>query len=100
MPRKQQAEVVSSDNGSGAIVRRLDALLGLVAEWELTDSGVVRRGAEAQTIRLSRAGMRPVEIATITGRALSNITRDISRARKRKLLPRAAATNRRRRRSG
>ncbi len=71
-----------------AILRRLDALIGLIVEWR-PNSEMSQRSAEEQTIKLRKAGLRPVEIARITGRALTNITRDISAARKKGKLPKS-----------
>lgn len=71
-----------------AVVRRLDALIGLIVEWR-PSSEISQRSAEEQTIKLRKSGLRPVEIARITGRALSNVTRDISVARKKGKLPKS-----------
>jgi len=82
----------SGDESTGepgnAVVRRLDVLIALIVEWR-PNSEMSQRSAVEQTIRLRKAGLRPVEIARITGRAVTNITRDISAARKKGLLPKS-----------
>ncbi len=62
------------------IAKRLEVLIGLLVE---TAPALGSRGrtAEEQTIRLARAGLRPVEIADILSRQASNVTRDITKAR-------------------
>jgi len=78
----------TAEGGDNSIVRRLDALIALIVEWRPT-SEMSQRSAEEQTIKLRKVGLRPVEIARITGRAVSNITRDISAARKKGKLPKS-----------
>ena len=75
-----------------AAVDRLDTLLGLLVEWRVEDGKLVSRSAEEQTLRLARARLRPIEIASITGRAQTNIGRDLSKSKR-------ARSVRRRRRS-
>jgi hypothetical protein len=79
---------VNTETVDSPVVRRLDALIALLVEWRPA-SEASQRSAEDQTIKLRKAGLRPVEIAHITGRALSNITRDISNARKKGRLPKS-----------
>jgi hypothetical protein len=76
------------DDSQDAMLRRLDALIALIVEWR-PSSEMSQRTAEEQTIKLRKSGLRPVEIARITGRAMSNVTRDISAARKKGKLPKA-----------
>ena len=78
----------TTGEADNAVLRRLDALIALIVEWG-PSSELSQRSAEEQTIKLRKAGLRPVEIARITGRALTNITRDISAARKKGLLPKS-----------
>jgi transposase len=66
-------------------VRRLDAILGLLVQGGLTPGQ--KRTAESQTILLYKVGLRPFEIAKITGRHANNVRRDIAEARKSGLLP-------------
>ena len=79
---KKQAPTVAdtSTDSEDAVIRRLDAILGLLVQWQPAEGA--KRSAEEQTISLARAGLRPVEIARITGRVENNISRDISNARK------------------
>jgi hypothetical protein len=44
--------------------------------------------SEELAVRLSQAGLRPIEIAAYTGRHPNNISRDLSKARKQGRLPR------------
>jgi hypothetical protein len=76
-----------NNSGNDALVKRMDVLIGLLVEYDSVKK--VNRSAEDQHVRLARAGLRPVEIARITGRAPSNIRRDISKARKDGRLPKA-----------
>lgn len=70
-----------------AITRRLDAIISLLVEHDLgTDKP---RQAYDQSVRLAKAGLRPAEIATITGRHPNNISRDLSKARKQGDLPKS-----------
>jgi len=78
----------TTGDGDTAVVRRLDALIALIVEWR-PSSEMSQRSAEDQTIRLRKTGLRPVEIARITGRAVTNVTRDISAARKKGKLPKS-----------
>jgi len=45
--------------------------------------------SEELSVRLAQAGLRPIEIAAFTGRSPNNISRDLSKARKQRRLPRA-----------
>ena len=67
------------NTGGDEIVRRLDALLGLLVLYE--PSGSQKRSVEEQSVVLSRSGLRPVEIARIVGRVENNVRRDIAKAR-------------------
>jgi len=62
------------------ITRRLDAIISLLVERQPAEDNL--RKVEDQTIRLARVGLRPVEIAAITGRASNNVTKNIAQARK------------------
>jgi DNA-directed RNA polymerase specialized sigma24 family protein len=87
------------------IAQHLRGLIYLVAlrlaprkEQEHEAEGGARRGAkkkklpapqEQLVIDLSQAGLRPVEIAEMTGRSPNNVNRDISNARKMGRLPKS-----------
>lgn len=87
MPRtKTRAAVEASP--TDAIIRRLDAIISLLVEW-LPQEDAARK-VEDQTIRLAKVGLRPVEIAEITGRAPNNVSKNIAQARKNGLLPKSA----------
>ena len=45
--------------------------------------------SEDLAVRLAQAGLRPIEIAGLTGRHQNNVNRDLSKARKQGRLPRA-----------
>ena len=63
----------------GDVVRRLDAIISLLAQDE-------RRTVRQSILALSNAGLRPVEIARILGKEQATIRGELSRARtKRKL---------------
>lgn len=74
-------------NKLDAVTRRLDVIINLLAEWQPQEGAT--RSAREQTIRLYKAGLRPVEIASITGRHANNIHRDISMARKDGRIPKS-----------
>lgn len=82
-----ETSVADSSEAMDAIVRRLDAIVSLLVQWD-PESEEARSAAE-QTIRLRMAGLRPVEIAGITGRHPNNVSRDISVARKDGRLPKS-----------
>ena len=71
-----------------ALVRRFDIIIGLLVEGPPDPS--TADSAEEKSIRLARIGMRPVEIARLTGRHESNVNRDLSKARKAGRLPRSS----------
>lgn len=79
---------IGPQNNLEAVTRRLDVIINLLAEWQPQDG--MTRTAREQTIRLYKAGLRPVEIASITGRHANNIHRDISMARKDGRIPKSA----------
>jgi hypothetical protein len=85
-PRKRSAAQPASTENS-AVTRRLDALLALLVQW--LPPVALRRSVEDQSITLARLGLRPTEIANLTGRQRNNISRDISKGRKAKRLPRS-----------
>ena len=82
-------DVASAGDALDGISRRLDALLSLLVEWDPTTGE--SRSAKEQSIRLFRSGLRPIEIANITGRHASNISRDLSQARKDGTLPKSVS---------
>ena len=92
MPRGDEAKPAAeaetiSHNSLDAITRRLDVIISLLVEWQ---PGVeAGRSAQEQAIRLYKAGLRPIEIATITGRHANNISRDVSAARKDGRIPKS-----------
>lgn len=73
-PREQVAE---------PILRRLNAIIALLSEWEPPEGR--RRKAQDVSVRLAELGFSSAEIAEITGRAPSNVSRDISFARSGKI---------------
>lgn len=75
------------DSDVGGIIRRMDVIISLLAEWQPAEGRT--RSAREQTVRLYRAGLLPNEIAAITGRHASNVSRDISVARKDGRIPKS-----------
>jgi hypothetical protein len=75
----------TENQSMGELIRRLDAILAILAQWQPSDS--LRRSVEEQAVTLVRAGLRPVEVARITGRHQNNINRDVSKARREGRLP-------------
>jgi DNA-directed RNA polymerase specialized sigma24 family protein len=91
-----------------AILKRLNGLIYLLAERivseppkesEETEAGDKGKSKarkrppakqEQLSILLTKGGLRPIEIADLTGRADSNVNRDLSRARKDGRLSRAS----------
>ena len=69
-----------------ALLKRLDVIISLLVEWNPTTNS--ERSAFEQTVRLARVGLETGEVARIMGRQGSNVSRDISKARKEGLLPR------------
>ena len=86
--RKSPSATFSSSTDD--IIRRLDAIIALLVEWQPDDDRT--RKVEEQTIRLARAGLRPIEIAAITGRAPNNVSKNIAQARKDRRLPKSLKT--------
>jgi hypothetical protein len=80
-----EKQSMTLDEGIEALVRRFDLIIGLLVEGP-PEPGT-EHNAEETSIRLARIGMRPVEIARLTGRHESNVNRDLSRARKDGRLP-------------
>lgn len=76
------------EEGLEALVRRFDIIIGLLVEGP--PDPATADNAESKSIRLARIGMRPVEIARLTGRHESNINRDLSKARKDGRLPKSS----------
>jgi hypothetical protein len=81
--RTSQLETSQTD----AIIRKLDAIISLLVEWQPDEDSI--RKVEDQTIRLAKVGLRPVEIAAITGRAPNNVSKNITQARRDGRLPRS-----------
>ena len=95
-----------------AILKRLNALLYLLAERIVSEppketedaqaGGKGKRKAkkrppgkqEQLSVLLSKAGLRPVEIAEVTSRSDTNVNRDLSNARKDGRLPRSSGYER------
>ena len=84
MPKQLGDKVPESDALNG-ILRRLDVIISLLAER--APGSDEPRNAYEQSVRLVKAGLRPSEIATITGRHINNVSRDLSQARKKGDLP-------------
>lgn len=77
----------TSSSSTDDVIRRLDAIIALLVEWQPDEDRT--RKVEEQTIRLAKAGLRPVEIAAITGRAPNNVSKNIAQARKDRRLPKS-----------
>ena len=92
MAEKQERRVMTMEEGISELVRRFDLIIGLLVEGPPDPE--TDKGAEAKTIRLARIGMRPIEIARLTGRHENNVSRDISKARKDGRLPKVARKRR------
>ena len=71
---------MTMEEGIEALIRRVDSIIGLLVEGP--GDPETQGSAEEKSIRLARVGMRPIEIARLTGRHESNVNRDLSKARK------------------
>lgn len=82
------------------LLTRLNGLIFLVADTfprPLEPESPKAKGKKAKppgrsedlAVRLAQAGLRPIEIAGLTGRHQNNINRDLSKARKKGRLPKA-----------
>jgi hypothetical protein len=84
-----------------AVLKRLNGVIFLIAESLLPapipdggDTAGLKRKAkrkplarqELLTLRLAQAGLRPIEIAELTGRHANNVSRDLSKLRKARLI--------------
>jgi hypothetical protein len=78
-------QVMTLEEAVSELIRRFDLIIGLLVEGP--PGPEADKGAEAKTVRLARIGMRPIEIARLTGRHESNVNRDLSKARKDGRLP-------------
>lgn len=87
MPKSKPRTAVES-SPTDAIIRRLDAIISLLVEWVPEED--TTRKVEDQTVRLAKVGLRPIEIAEITGRAPNNVSKNITQARKDGRLPKSA----------
>lgn len=85
--------VMTLEQGIEALVRRFDLIIGLLIDGPPHPEA--ENSAEEKTVRLARIGMRPVEIARLTGRHEGNVNRDLSKARKDGRLPKIAKPRRR-----
>jgi len=84
---KKLEDTSSESEDLNCITRRLDVIISLLVEHAPgTDEP---RSAYEQSVRLAKAGFRPVEIAAVTGRHANNVSRDISEARKSGKLPKS-----------
>ena len=83
--KKKRGTTAPAETELSQIRRRLDAILSVLVEFKPTESAI--RSSYDQSIKLRKAGLRPTEIAALTGRAESNINRDLSLARKNGDLP-------------
>jgi hypothetical protein len=99
-PKKRTNRVDESPPGGGSdtleeILSRMNGLIFLLADTfprPISEAhpaqGVKAKKLKAVgvqeelSIRLTQAGLRPIEIAAFTGREASNIRRDVSKARK------------------
>jgi len=63
------------------VMQRLDAILLMLLEAIPNRDGS-KRTSEDVAVHLSRSGLRPMQIARLTGRHAKNISRDISRSKK------------------
>jgi hypothetical protein len=87
MPSTKKRTSESETPFNDAIIRRLDAIISLLVEWQPDEESI--RKVEDQTIRLAKVGLRPVEIAGITGRAPNNVSKNIAQARRDGRLPKS-----------
>ena len=91
--------LLGTDEVGRDILTRLNGLIFLVADTfprpPEPESASKRKKpkpagrSEDLAVRLAQAGLRPIEIAGLTGRHQNNINRDLSKARKEGRLPRA-----------
>lgn len=92
MAESDEGRAMTLEEGIRALVRRFDLIIGLLVEGPSDPE--VDNSAEGKTVRLARIGMRPIEIARLTGRHESNVNRDLSKARKDGRLPKVAKVRR------
>ena len=88
MAEKDSEQGMTLEEGIKALIRRFDLIIGLLVDGPPDPE--TEKSAEGKTIRLARIGMRPIEIARLTGRDERNVSRDLSKARKQGKLPRGS----------
>jgi len=93
MAESAEKRSMTLEEGIEALIRRFDLIIGLLIEGPPDPEA--GNSAEEKTLRLARIGMRPIEIARLTGRHESNVNRDLSKARKDGRLPKVAKSRRR-----
>lgn len=77
--RRTRKALPPVEQATERILRRLNAIVALLSELEPPEGR--RRKAQEISVKLAELGFTSAEIAEITGRALSNVSRDISFAR-------------------
>ena len=99
--KPSESQVDQRSDPQRELLTRLNGLIFLVADTFPRplepETASKKKGKKAKVpgrsedlaVRLAQAGLRPIEIAALTGRHQNNINRDLSKARKQGRLPRA-----------